>query len=314
VTKTVAVVGAGVIGLSTAILALEAGYSVTMYSDKSPLETTSMKAAASFKPHQVAYNDLTQKMVETGWEYFARIVAQYPQTSGVHKQIHWETASVQKEQAPYLCAVEDFEILERPHVPGGYAFGWRYQTFFIDTPVFLPWLVQRFTAGGGSLMLLEKGFTELEQLAGLPSDVVFNCTGLGAKELCHDEAMTPVKGQIVIVDPQPQMDWSISADGFYIYPRKYDTVLGGTVEWQINHETVETGAVDLILRGNQRILPHLNRDLVKRTFAGLRPYRAGTIRLESQNVNGKQIIHNYGHGGSGYTLCWGSAHLALELV
>lgn len=313
-TKTVAVVGAGVIGLSTAILALEAGYSVTMYSDKSPLETTSTKAAASFKPHQVAYNDLTQKMVETGWEYFERIVAQYPETSGVHKQIHWETASAQKEQAPYLCVVEGFDILERPYVPGGYAFGWRYQTFFIDTSVFLPWLVHRFTAGGGSLVLLENGFTELEQLAELPSDVIFNCTGLGAKELCHDEAMTPVKGQIVIVDPQPHMDWSISADGFYIYPRKYDTVLGGTVEWQINHETVETGAVDLILRGNQRILPHLNRDLVKRTFAGLRPYRTGTIRLESQNVSGKQIIHNYGHGGSGYTLCWGSAHLALELV
>ncbi len=313
-TKTVAVVGAGVIGLSTAILALEAGYSVAMYADKSPLETTSMKAAASFKPHQVAYNDLTQKMVETSWEYFERIVAQYPETSGIHEQIHWETASAQKEQAPYLSVVKGFDILERPHVPGGYAFGWRYQTFFIDTPVFLPWLVQRFTAGGGSLILLEKGFTELEQLAELPSDVTFNCTGLGAKELCHDEAMTPVKGQIVIVDPQPQMDWSISADGFYIYPRKYDTVLGGTAEWHINHETVETGAVDLILRGNQRILPHLSRDLVKRTFAGLRPYRTGTIRLESQNVNGKQIIHNYGHGGSGYTLCWGSAHLALELV
>jgi len=314
VKKTAAVIGAGVIGLSTAILALERGYTVTIYSDKSPMETTSLKAAASFKPRTVAYTNATQRMVEVGWEYFEHIVSRYAEVSGVHKQIHWETMSVLKEQAPYLKVVEDFDLIEQPDVPGGYAYGWRYRTFFIDTSIFLPWLIERFTEGGGTLIPLDKKFMSLEQLAELPSDVVFNCTGLGARELCKDAAVVPIKGQIIVIDPQPDMDWSINADGFYVYPRRYDTVLGGTTEWHVYDEIVETEAIELILQRNKRILPHLTLDAVRRTYAGLRPYRTGGICVESQDVNGKQIIHNYGHGGAGITLCWGSAYLALKLV
>lgn len=99
-----------------------------------------------------------------------------------------------------------------------------------------------------------------------------------------------------------------------MYPRRYNTVLGGTTEWRVYDETVDPVAIDLIVRGNQRILPHLRANAIQKTYAGLRPYREDSIRLEAENVNGKLIIHNYGHGGAGLTLCWGSAHLALELI
>ena len=314
--KNAAVIGVGVIGLSTAILALERGYNVTIYSDKPPMETTSLKAAAYFKPYAVAHNDLTQGMLKIAWEYYEQLVSQYGDALGVRKHVHWEAMSLLKddEDISYLDVMEEVTQVEGPHVPGGYAFGRRYRTFLMDTPIFLPWLLQRFTEAGGTFVLLDKKFTNLGQLAELATDVVFNCAGLGARELCNDKAVTPIKGQIVIVDPEPDMDWSISTDNFYIVPRKYDTVLGGTAEWHVNDETVELETVDRIIQGNKPILPHLNLNSVRRTYAGLRPYRTDGIRLESQEVNGKQIVHNYGHGGAGLTLCWGSAYRALQLV
>jgi D-amino-acid oxidase len=110
------------------------------------------------------------------------------------------------------------------------------------------------------------------------------------------------------------MDWSISADGFYIYPRANDTALGGTCEYHIDNELVDNVAIHLIIRGNKRILPHLDLDSVRGSYAGLRPYREGGVRLEAEEVGNKKVIHNYGHGGSGITLSWGSAKLALDLI
>lgn len=312
----VAVIGAGVIGLSTAILAQQAGHDVAIFSDRRPITTTSAKATASFKPHEVAYNGLTQQMVEKGWDEYQRITTQYRDFDrlGVRKHTHWEAASLPKEEAPYLVVIENFEIHERPDVPGGYTFGWKYRTFFIDVPIYLRWLEGTFLANNGKLILLAKKFEDVEEFRELPADVIFNCTGLGARELCHDNKMRPIKGQIVETDPQPDMDWSISADGFYVYPRKYQTILGGTVEHNVEDEIVENGAVHLIIRGNKRILPHLTIDSVRSTYAGLRPYREGSIRVEAEEQGEQRIIHNYGHGGAGFTLSWGSAQVAINLI
>jgi glycine/D-amino acid oxidase-like deaminating enzyme len=46
----------------------------------------------------------------------------------------------------------------------------------------------------------------------------------------------------------------------------------------------------------------------------LRPFRAQGPRIESERRYGKTIVHHYGHGGSGWSLSWGSAQLALPLI
>ena len=308
------VVGTGVIGLTTALTALRAGFRVTISADRLPAETTSAKAGASFKPHEVAHNHLADVVIQESWDEFSRIVERFgSDATGVRMHTHWEASSVPRPRPWYADVVQDATEWASPDVPGGYRFGWSYRTFFIDVPIFLGWLEGEIRDAGGAFERVTRPYADLGELERLPVEVVFNCTGMGAQVLANDDQMMPMKGQIAVVPATPGMDWSISADGFYVYPRRGETVLGGTVERGIDNETVDPSAVQLIVRGNRRILPDLDPASVIRTYAGARPYRHGSIRLEVDPV-ARKVIHNYGHGGAGFTLCWGSAAAAVELA
>jgi D-amino-acid oxidase len=179
--------------------------------------------------------------------------------------------------------------------------------------VYIPWLLQRFFGNGGKLVSIEKPYTSIGDMWALPSDVIINATGYGAKMLCRDELVVPIKGQILVIEKISQ-GWSINADGFYVYPRTHDTIVGGTYEWGVENEVVEGGATYLIQKGNMRILPSILRKKIVRTYAGIRPYRKVSIRIEREEADGRCMIHQYGHGGAGVTLSWGSAEHALSLL
>src|SRR3954468_1142471 len=52
---------------------------------------------------------------------------------------------------------------------------------------------------------------------------------------------------------------------------------------------------------------------VIRTMAGLRPYRRKGFVVRQEPLGEKRLVHNYGHGGAGITLSWGTSRLAAEL-
>ena len=58
----------------------------------------------------------------------------------------------------------------------------------------------------------------------------------------------------------------------------------------------------------------VSADRVIRTIAGSRPFRPSGFRLEAESFGSQTVIHNYGHGGGGITLSWGTSHLAMELA
>lgn len=53
-------------------------------------------------------------------------------------------------------------------------------------------------------------------------------------------------------------------------------------------------------------------DRVVKETVGLRPYRESGPRLDTQLLDAKTIVHNYGHGGSGWSLSWGTGSIARE--
>src|SRR5262249_13842125 len=56
------------------------------------------------------------------------------------------------------------------------------------------------------------------------------------------------------------------------------------------------------------------RNRLIREVVGLRPYRSTGFRVEATRLGNKLLIHNYGHGGAGVTLSWGTASLAVDLL
>jgi len=57
----------------------------------------------------------------------------------------------------------------------------------------------------------------------------------------------------------------------------------------------------------------VSADRIIRTLAGLRPYRASGFVVRAEALGDKRLVHNYGHGGAGITLSWGSSKLAVDL-
>ena len=77
------------------------------------------------------------------------------------------------------------------------------------------------------------------------------------------------------------------------------------------------GAVALVrpAAAKVRLAPvHVARDRILRTIVGLRPFRPSGFVVRGDNLSGKFIVHNYGHGGCGVTLSWGTGQMAAELV
>jgi glycine/D-amino acid oxidase-like deaminating enzyme len=81
---------------------------------------------------------------------------------------------------------------------------------------------------------------------------VVNCTGLGAKALFGDEELTPIRGQLCVLVPQPEIDYVVSdvEHFFHMMPRRDGIVLGGTHERDVWDLTPDVTATERILAGN----------------------------------------------------------------
>jgi D-amino-acid oxidase len=99
----------------------------------------------------------------------------------------------------------------------------------------------------------------------------------------------------------------------YVIPRKNDCVFGGTNEVSDNLD-VDPTSTSRIVAECRRVLKIENpRVLTERV--GLRPFRKSGVRLECGKLrDGRTVIHNYGHGGSGFTLSWGCAEKVLSAM
>ena len=122
----------------------------------------------------------------------------------------------------------------------------------IEPPVYLNAVMRDFLLAGGKIVVRE--FAALEAFLSLPEPVILNCTGLGAKALLKDEDLTPIKGQLTVLLPQPEVDYiTLGPEGLYMFPRRDGILLGGTHEegvWTLDPDPV---AAERILQGHMKV-------------------------------------------------------------
>ena len=82
---------------------------------------------------------------------------------------------------------------------------------------------------------------------------MFNCTGLGARELFGDEELIPIRGQLAILLPQPEVRYAFTGQGGYMFPRADGILLGGTFERGEWDATPQQGDIARIIASHRRL-------------------------------------------------------------
>lgn len=296
----VIVVGAGVVGLTCAVRLLEAGHRVDIVARDLPLETTSAVAAALWYPYRAFPQDRVTAWGKVAYDVFASLADD--ERTGVRMLTGTEVLRERQPDPWWRGAVPSLD--RETALPPGYPDGWTFVSPIVDMPVFLGWLVARVDELGGTLTRMN--------LSALPDDgsLVVNATGLGARHFGADPSVTPVRGQVVVVEQVGLDRWTLDRDGLtYVVPRIREIVVGGTEvegEWS---RTPDPDVADQVLHRATALVPQLEGARVLRHKVGLRPVRPG-VRLEREGA----VVHCYGHGGAGVTLSWGCADAVVELV
>jgi len=236
-----AVIGCGVIGLTTALVLLERGWDVAIYARDVPPNTTSNMSGAQWSPTSV----FDPAHVDPGFlgQYAraARLANQRYQTLlGEDYGVRWiENYDCRDdERNGFLDGAAIRPIIDLyPEVatfgPGEHPFPTRFATrlltMLIEPNRYLRALVRDVLARGVRIRL--QSFTSMaDVLAATAEPVIVNCTGLGAKELTGDPELEPVRGQLSVLAPQPAVDYVTLHGGRYMFPRSDGVVLGGTFQ------------------------------------------------------------------------------------
>lgn len=155
-------------------------------------------------------------------------------------------------------------------------------------------------------------------------DAVVNCAGLGARDLTHDDTLVPVRGQYFVMEyPADRRVTDYVGDDehpggmAYLIPRHDGICLGGTEEYG-EEDPRFVADPEAMLRRVADTVPWVLDETprrIHRTVAGLRPFRPGGVRLAGDRLrDGRPVVHNYGHGGSGFSLAWGCAGDVVDLL
>ncbi|MFM9705510.1 FAD-dependent oxidoreductase [Streptomyces galilaeus] len=299
------VIGAGVIGLTTAVYLAEAGRDVRVDAELLPDATTSAAAGATWDPFLAEPADLVERWSRESLVVLSALSAD--KATGV-RMVEGTHESRVPSGVPVWATWADASPCDPAELRQGYVEGWRYRAPVIDMPRYLGHLVDRLRKAGGRLRQHRYGSIE-EALSEAP--VVVNCTGTGARDLVDDSSVQAVRGQLVVVEnPGIRTFFCDDTPGAeeltYIYPQSDVVVLGGTSDWDTwDMRPDVTSALDIVRRC-AAVEPSLVDVPVLAHRVGLRPVRP-RVRLETENRGGAMLIHNYGHGGAGVTLSWGCA-------
>lgn len=308
------IVGGGVSGLTCGVRLLEEGARVTILAREPYERTTSAVAGAIWFPYRVRPNERTGPWGAAGYSRFSKLAEdQRMPVTMVETTILYGSPLSEEPWWTGSVPGDAVRVPEAAELPDGYADGRAVRVPCIEAPAYLDWLARRFSELGG-----RQEVRAVVGLDGVEGDAVVNCAGVEAGQLVGDGALRPVRGQVAYVRTRERLRFMVDEDGpnalAYVLPRPDVTVLGGTAEeddWELEPRPETTRS---ILERTRRLQPELAGATYVGSAVGLRPART-EVRLERSTLpDGRPLVHDYGHGGSGFTLSWGCADEVTRLV
>ncbi len=337
----IAIIGAGVTGLSTAFVLARGGGEVVVFGSAQAARPASGVAPAGFTPYPGAPDVRLRAWTLASFAHFAHLARTEPR-AGVSLLELREYCSRPPWRTPWLDEALGVRTLAAPQ-------GWHTVLAgtrpHIDTDRYLPFLSARLAEHG--VRPVPRHVASLADLFAEGFGVVVNCAGLGAGPLAGDGLVQPARGQVVHVPNTMGLRHSLHDDApdparevAYIFTFPDRLVLGGTFEPGHAGAEVNTHATRAIIERCRRLLTVDGQRGVERlgervldVRAAARPCRqagggaAGgegigqmhaatseSIRLEAELTPRGPVVHNYGHGRSGVTLSWGCALECARLV
>jgi D-amino-acid oxidase len=314
----VAVIGAGVNGLSCAHELAE-DHAVSVFYNDDLLATTSAVATAIW--HVYLVDPLDKRNLDWSQRTLGRLIAlrsepaagielcqgiELFRTSSAHRPA-W--ADIAQGFAP----LTDEEMKLFP----GRKWGYRVTAPTANMDKYLTWLYgecvrKNIQFSRHRVIAIEELFTD--------HDVVVNCAGLAARELVNDVELFPVRGQYIVFRPSVEMPVAYIGDDehpggmAYMIPRDGDVLIGGTEEpnkWDLGFTADKREMVERALEFCDLEPASL---LEVKTVTGLRPCRTSQQVRFGPDEDRSGLIHNYGHGGSGFSLAWGCAEDVADIV
>ena len=324
--QRVAIVGAGVSGLTCGVVFAERDFRTAIFAEETGRSTTSAAAGAIWFPYDAEPAD---KVIPWGLEtYQVLLDLSHDPNSGVSMIELRQFSRTGKIQIPdwaiplgahALVLSSEYASPARTEAslticPSVFKSGFTLNVPLMDTTIYLDYLAKRFVAAGGSI----HGNMRFERLedVGREFDLIFDCSGIGAKTLVGDVDLEPHRGQVAIVPKIDNLSCAIVCDNaplMYAIPRTNDCVFGGTNEVSGNC-AVDPTSTSRIVAECSRVL-NIDKPRVLDERVGLRPFRKSGVRLDRGRLrDGRTVLHNYGHGGSGFTLSWGCANEVFQLA
>jgi D-amino-acid oxidase len=308
--KRIAIIGAGISGLSCAYFLSEKSYGITVFAKDFSPDITSNRAAAFWFPYHIRNDKRGISWGRRTYVFYEELSKDAGTGISMKQLIKVLREGVVEEEPIWI----DFmppgacTIIPQDELKPGIFKAYNVLVPLIETQLFLPYL-QNILAER-NVAFEQKVINSFNELSSF--DIIINCSALGARELCNDKTVIPVRGQVALIETDTSRPVYLDNEmPLYIVPRKDAMIVGGTYEENVFEERTEPAAIERILNTAYKAFPELKQCKVIGSWAGLRPYR-NEIRVEHET--GTNIIHNYGHGGSGFTLAFGCAEEVVRLT
>ncbi|CAG8554183.1 6598_t:CDS:2 [Cetraspora pellucida] len=351
--KQVTVIGAGISGLTTAVL-LQDEYDVTIVSREFPGELKDGYASPWAGAHWRSSAEL-EDIRQQGFDretfiHFWNFACTRPSETGVmivDGFDYWDELPLGWNDPWFKDLCPEYRHLTKDELPANVEFGIKYKTVTFNPAKHLSYLLARFYALGGTTKKIT--LSHIQEAIFDNTDIVINCSGLGSRNLggVQDQDVYPASGQTVLVQlPIGHVNWTFlryvatsairSSEIFnYVIPRDNgEVILGGTymnlisISSIVSHPSSTTPDAKIADRIIERclstrpdLLPEGETKLnIKRHGVGLRPVRKNGIRIEAEWIlsekTGKKILlcHNYGHGGYGWQSSYGASLHVIQTV